>query len=158
VSPIAGLKRYYEANKRPPQTVIVYRDGVGEGDIDYVYGYELKQIEDAIKAIFNEVPIKLCFVIVTKRINTRLFQRAGAPNQYQNPIPGTVVDAVVTRDERYDFYLVSQSVRQGTVTPTMYNIIKDDTNWAPHRHQQLAYKLTHLYYNWIVSSPVPYRI
>ena len=26
---------------------------------------------------------------------------------------------------RYDFFLVSQSVRQGTVNPTSYNVIKD---------------------------------
>ena len=29
-----------------------------------------------------------------------------------NPVSGTVVDDVVTLPERYDFYLVSQSVRQ----------------------------------------------
>ena len=33
---------------------------------------------------------------------------------------GTVVDDVVTLPERYDFFLVSQSVRQGTVNPTSY--------------------------------------
>ncbi|CAG2180788.1 unnamed protein product [Oppiella nova] len=37
----------------------------------------------------------------------------------------------------------------------MFNIIKDDTNWKPHHHQQLAYKLTHLYYNWIGTIRVP---
>ncbi|XP_054153870.1 piwi-like protein Siwi [Oppia nitens] len=150
----SGLKRYYDINKKPPQTIVIYRDGVSEGDIEYVYDYELKQITDSIKSIFNEIPIKLCFTIVTKRINTRLFLRVNQ-NQCHNPQPGTVVDSVVTRDDRYDFFLVSQSVRQGTVTPTMYNIIKDDTRWAPHRHQQLAYKLTHLYYNWIGTIRVP---
>jgi len=42
-----------------------------------------------------------------------------------NPPSGTVVDDVVTLPERYDFFLVSQSVRQGTVNPTSYNVIKD---------------------------------
>lgn len=144
------MKRYYDINKSIPLSIVVYRDGVSEGDIEYVYKYELKQIEDAIKNIIPGKPIKLCFIIVTKRINTRFFAKF-PNNRFDNPIPGTVVDSVVTREERYDFFLISQSVRQGTVTPTMYNIIKDDTNWYPHRHQQLAYKLTHLYYNWIVS-------
>jgi aubergine-like protein len=146
-----GLKRYYDINKKLPQRLVIYRDGVSEGDIEWVYNYELKQIEEAIKKIGPMAQsIKLSFIIVTKRINTRFFQKLGE-RQFDNPIPGTIVDTVVTRHERYDFFLISQSVRQGTVAPTMFNIIKDDTNWKPHHHQQLAYKLTHLYYNWIVS-------
>ena len=44
-----------------------------------------------------------------------------------NPPSGTVVDDVVTQPERYDFFLVSQSVRQGTVNPTSYNVIEDNS-------------------------------
>ena len=36
------------------------------------------------------------------------------------------MDSVVTLPERYDYFLVSQSVRQGTVNPTSYNVIHDD--------------------------------
>ena len=64
---------------------------------------------------------------------------------------GTVVDQHVTRKEWYDFFLVSQSVRQGTVTPTHYNVINDSTGLKPDHMQRLTYKLTHLYYNWPVS-------
>ena len=35
------------------------------------------------------------------------------------------MDSVVTLPERYDYFLVSQSVRQGTVNPTSYNVIHD---------------------------------
>lgn len=146
-----GLKRYYDLNKKLPQRLVIYRDGVGEGDIEHVFTYELGQIEDAIKNIGDAAAgIKLSFVIVTKRVNARFFAKVGE-RQYENPMPGTVVDTTVTREQRYDFYLVSQSVRQGTVAPTMYNIIRETINWKPHHHQQLAYKLTHLYYNWPVS-------
>jgi len=51
---------------------------------------------------------------------------------------------------RYDFFLVSQSVRQGTVAPTHYNVIHDTTGLKPDHMQRLAYKLCHLYYNWPV--------
>ena len=51
---------------------------------------------------------------------------------------------------RYDFFLVSQSVRQGTVAPTHYNVIHDTTQLKPDHMQRLAYKLCHLYYNWPV--------
>lgn len=52
---------------------------------------------------------------------------------------------------RYDFYLVSQSVRQGTVSPTHYNIIEDTTGLQPDHIQRLTYKFTHLYFNCSVS-------
>lgn len=55
-----------------------------------------------------------------------------------NPDPGTVVDSVVTRPERFDFYLVPQFVNQGTVTPVCYNIIADDTGLSPDRHQAVG--------------------
>ena len=56
---------------------------------------------------------------------------------------------------RYDFFLISQSVRQGTVNPTSYNVIKDTSGLRPHHIQGLTYKLTHLYYNWPGTVRVP---
>jgi hypothetical protein len=53
-----------------------------------------------------------------------------------------------TLPERYDFFLISQSVRQGTVNPTSYNVVEDNSTLKPEHLQQLTYKLTHLYYNW----------
>ncbi|KAK8782479.1 hypothetical protein V5799_016181 [Amblyomma americanum] len=72
-----------------------------------------------------------------------------------NPLPGTVVDSDVTRPERYDIFLVSQSVRQGTVAPTFYNVIYDTTGLKPDHMQRLAYMLTHLYFNWPGTIRVP---
>merc|ERR1711976_548093 len=57
--------------------------------------------------------------------------------------------------ERYDFFLVSQSVRQGTVNPTSYNIIEDTSMWPANIIQLLTYKLTHLYFNWPGTVRVP---
>ena len=56
------------------------------------------------------------FVVVQKRINARIFSRIN--NVLSNPAPGTVVDHTITRKMAYDFFLVSQKVGQGTVTPT----------------------------------------
>ena len=82
--------------------------------------------------------------------------KSGRNGEFENPLSGTVVDDVVTLPERYDFYLVSQSVRQGTVNPTSYNIICDEVpNMTPDRYQQFTYRLTHLYYNWPGTVRVP---
>ena len=56
---------------------------------------------------------------------------------------------------RYDFFLVSQSVNQGTVNPTSYNVVKDTSGLLPKHIQALTYKLTHLYYNWPGAVRVP---
>ena len=53
---------------------------------------------------------------------------------------------------RYDFFIVSQCVRQGTVGPTHYNVISDSSGLKPDHLQRLTYKLCHLYYNWPVSG------
>lgn len=144
------MKEYASLNGKLPDRLIVYRDGVGEGQIAYVYDFEMAQIKSALDKLIEPGKIKWSFIIVTKRVNARFFQKIDAKT-IENPPPGTVVDTVVTRKERYDFYLISQSVREGTVNPTMYNIIGDNTDWKPIHHQQLAYKLCHLYFNWAVS-------
>ena len=70
-----------------------------------------------------------------------------------NPRCGTVVDNTVTLSERYDFFLVSQKVTQGTVSPTSFNVVDDSSAIPPDIQQRLAYALTHLYYNWPVNLP-----
>ena len=55
------------------------------------------------------------FVVVQKRINTRILSVARKGNRYEyaNPPPGTVLDHSVTRFKYKDFFLVPQSVNQG---------------------------------------------
>ena len=60
-----------------------------------------------------------------------------------------------TSSLRYDFFLVSQSVRQGTVNPTSYNVLEDASGLEPKHIQTLTYKLCHLYYNWPGTVRVP---
>lgn len=49
---------------------------------------------------------------------------------------------------------MSQSVRRGTVTPTLYNVISDNVELDPDKLQRLTYKMTHMYFNWSVSIAV----
>jgi len=146
-----ALARYNKLNGCLPERVIMYRDGVGDGQIPYVMEHEVAAIEDCFKKTGMET-VKFTYIIVSKRINTRLFRTNGKPS---NPPSGTVVDDVVTLPERYDFFLVSQSVRQGTVNPTSYNVVKDSSGLRPQHIQGLTYKLTHLYYNWPGTVRVP---
>jgi aubergine-like protein len=123
------------------ERIIIYRDGVGEGQIQYVFEQELKDVNYRLDEIYsrNRSKLQLAFIVINKKINTRIFSKERS--SYENPLPGTVVDDVITLPERYDFYLISQSVKQGTVAPTSYNIIHDKINMQPKEIQMLSYKL-----------------
>jgi aubergine-like protein len=151
-----ALKQYKDTHGALPERVVFYRDGVGDGQIEYVFNQELRGIREKMSILYERFgdgkEPKLTFIIVNKRLNTRIFQRG---RQLTNPAPGTVVDNTITLPERYDFYLVSQSVRQGTVAPTSYNVLYDTSGLTPDKIQMLSYKMTHLYFNWSGTTRVP---
>jgi len=134
-----------------PLKIFYYRDGVGDGQIPFVHSKEVQEMKKAINMMNSDT--KLTVIITSKRINTRFMESRN--NMIVNPNSGTVIDDVVTLPERYDFFLVSQSVRQGTVNPTSYNVIFDECGLPPGKMQILTYKLTHLYYNWPGTVRVP---
>lgn len=154
-----ALRRYrnFPGNEgKLPARVVLYRDGVSDGDLEYVVHTELRHIKDVLKKAVTgtEVEkIRLCFIVVNKSIGTRFF--AYINKQFVNPQPGTIIDDHVTRKHRYDFYLVSQSTRQGTVAPTYYNVLYDDSGLSVERMQMMTYKLCLGYYNWAGTVRVP---
>ena len=44
---------------------------------------------------------------------------------------------------------------QGTVSPTHYIVVHDNTGLKPDILQKISYKLTHMYYNWPGTVRVP---
>ncbi|XP_070820601.1 piwi-like protein 1 [Chaetodon trifascialis] len=151
----AALKDYLKFNNCLPSRIILYRDGIGDGQLHSVVNYEVSQIMDSIKSMGHDYVPKLSVVVVKKRISTRFF--ANINGKISNPPPGTVVDTEVTRPEWYDFYIVSQSVEGGSVSPTHYNVVYDTSGLKPDHMQRLTYKLCHMYYNWqgVVAVPAP---
>ncbi|XP_053555755.1 piwi-like protein 1 [Bombina bombina] len=151
----AALNAWYSLNKTLPLRIIIYRDGVGDGQLKTLVNYEIPQILDCVRSTGKEYSPKLTVIVVKKRINARFFAHSGG--RLQNPPPGTIVDVEVTRPEWYDFFIVSQAVRAGTVTPTHYNVVYDSSALKPDHMQRLTYKLCHLYYNWpgVIRVPAP---
>lgn len=143
-----ALKTYYEKNKHEPSRIIFYRDGVGEGNIEHVKQLEISGLAAAIRE--RSVKIPLIFIIVSKRVNARLFTTPDNRN-FENVNQGTIVADGITRPKRKDFYLTSQRVTQGTVTPTLYDVIQDEADTDAGSLYELTYHLCHLYYNWQVN-------
>ncbi|XP_063698509.1 protein aubergine-like [Culicoides brevitarsis] len=146
-----ALKEYRMEHNALPSKILFYRDGVAEGQIHYVIEHEIENLRKVLEKHYEnaEQELRFAFIVVNKRLNTRVFRVD------RNPQPGTVVDDVITLPERYDFFLVSQSVRQGTVSPTSYNVIYDSLQLPPDKMQILTYKQCHLYYNWSGTTRVP---
>ncbi|CAK1555842.1 unnamed protein product [Leptosia nina] len=151
---IQALQFYLRTNGTFPERIIVYRDGVGDGQFSRIQDYEVSQLKILIQELDKVYQPKITYVVVQKRINTRIFLK-GFQGDFENPPPGTVVDHHITKRDWYDFLLVSQKVNQGTVTPTHYIVVYDDSNMPPDQCQRLTYKLTHLYYNWPGTVRVP---
>ena len=93
--------RAYQTKKRAlPRRIIVYRDGVSEGEYNLVVEKELPEIIGAFKAFGDpKQPYrpKVTIVICGKRHHTRFFPTDSQfADQNGNPKPGTVVDRGIT--------------------------------------------------------------
>lgn len=143
------LAKYKAFNNILPERIILYRDGVSNGELPFVKNHEIEQFKDAFKRIDPDYKPKLTFVVVQKRINTKLFAAPDPkdPSKMINPKPGTILDHTVTSMYLYDFFMIPQHVNQGTTTPSHYIIMEDESNFDADIMQRLTYKLTYLYYN-----------
>lgn len=95
---VKTIYQYRQTHNALPEKICMFRDGVGEGQIEYVLEHELKAINEQLKETYANAGVeggpKFLFIIVSKRINTRLFEKQ------KNPSPGTVCDDVITLPER----------------------------------------------------------
>ncbi|KAJ8091756.1 hypothetical protein PM082_020991 [Marasmius tenuissimus] len=134
-----------------PERIIVFRDGVSEGQYDTVISQELKQILEAFKR-FNtsdrKKPYrpKISIIICGKRHHARFYPTNVAyAAQNGNTRPGTVVDKGVTGVFDFDFYLQAHAGLQGTVRPTHYVVIYDETKFGADEIQQGTHHTSYLY-------------
>ena len=83
-------------NEALPDRIIVFRDGVGDGQMHVVKDYEAEQLRQCFSLFGDTYAPKMAVIVVQKRISTRIFQRGGAQS-LSNPPPGTVADHTITR-------------------------------------------------------------
>lgn len=79
-----------------PKRIIIYRDGVGEGQKIGMYEQEMPQIKNAIKAMGDGMKdAKIIFVMVNKRVKTKFVSQNNG--RIEVPKPGTVIDNAITK-------------------------------------------------------------
>uniref|UniRef100_A0A672JY41 Piwi-like protein 2 n=1 Tax=Sinocyclocheilus grahami TaxID=75366 RepID=A0A672JY41_SINGR len=149
---LAALQKYYEVNHAFPEKIVIYRDGVSDGQLKTVELYEIPQVLKCFETIPNYEP-KLAFIVVQKRISTTLYSYGS--EHFGTPSPGTVLDHTVTNRDWVDFYLMAHSIRQGCGLPTHYIAVHNTANLTPDHLQRLTFKMCHLYWNWPGTIRVP---
>ncbi|TDH12488.1 hypothetical protein EPR50_G00047650 [Perca flavescens] len=149
---LAALQKYYEVNHNLPEKIVVYRDGVSDGQLKMVEQYEIPQLIKCFETFPSYEP-KLVFIVVQKRISTTLYSFAA--NNIGTPPPGTVLDHTLTQQDWTDFFLMAHSIRQGCGIPTHYISLYNTANLSPDHLQRLTFKMCHLYWNWPGTIRVP---
>ncbi|KAF9467546.1 argonaute-like protein [Collybia nuda] len=139
------LLLYEKKNKVLPQRILVFRDGVSEGQFNIVLREELDQILDGFKKLSTKgrkgkyrpvLSIIICGFYPTDSANA---------TKNGNTMPGTVVDKGVTAVFDFDFYLQAHAGIQGTVKPTHYTVVYDESNLTADEIQQGAHNTSYLY-------------
>lgn len=110
---VERLDLFRSRSNKLPGRILVYRDGVSEGQFLTVVGEELPAIKAAFKK-FNTAKDryqpKLTIVICGKRHHTRFYPpEAENADSNGNPKAGTVVDRGVTAIYNFDFFLQGKS-------------------------------------------------
>ena len=130
------LRAWQAKNRALPENIIVYRDGVSEGQYAIVLEQEYADIDRAITDVYlggTKKP-KVAIFIVGKRHHTRFYptreEDMADKKGNGNPQRGTVVDRGITSERQWDFYLQAHHGLQGTARPAHYVAIKDQIKFT----------------------------
>ena len=118
-----------------PENIIIYRDGVSEGQYQTVMEEEMPQFRETCRKLYSADMTKKGFprmtcIIVGKRHHTRFYPTSAEEGKIDtnssNPKNGTVVDRGVTEVRNWDFFLQSHTALKGTARPAHYFVLHDE--------------------------------
>ncbi|KAI0481304.1 RNA interference and gene silencing protein [Xylariaceae sp. FL0804] len=128
-------------NNHLPENLLIFRDGVSEGQHNMVVDEEIADIRAACARVYPAPPSgasssssaaaaaarpRITVIIVGKRHHTRFYStRLEDADRSGNPVNGTVVDRGVTDARRWDFFLQAHTALQGTARPAHYHVVYD---------------------------------
>lgn len=152
-----SLVNFYQQTGFKPHRIVMYRDGVSEGQFNAVLQFELLAIRQACMDLEQDYRPGITFIVVQKRHHTRLFcsDHRDQSGRAGNVPAGTTVDANITHPTENDFYLCSHQGIQGTSRPSYYRCLWDDNGLSADEIQNLTYQLCHTYARCTRSVSIP---
>ncbi|KAF9970775.1 eukaryotic translation initiation factor 2C, 2 [Actinomortierella ambigua] len=140
------LKAFYGVTKTQPKRILLYRDGVSEGEFSEVMEIEVKAIRAACDELTKGYRPKITFIIVQKRHHARFFPINRNDGDRSGNCPsGMVVDTQITHPTEYDFYLQSHAGLKGTSRSAHYHVLLDEIGIGSDELHQLTFNLCHVY-------------
>ncbi|KAM7202916.1 Ribonuclease H-like domain containing protein [Naviculisporaceae sp. PSN 640] len=139
------LDRWKLKHKGHPQSILIYRDGVSEGQYQQVVDKEYEHLKWACtKAGGIIYKPKITIVVVGKRHHMRFFNKGPDGKALEErTLPGTLVDRGVTSQYLWEFYLQAHNPLKGTARPAHYVVLVDQIFSKINRETIKAYSLDH---------------
>jgi eukaryotic translation initiation factor 2C len=126
------LRLWQAKNNVLPENILIYRDGVSDGQYQTVLDVELPQIRRACRELYpasdtsKGIP-NISIIVVGKRHHTRFYPtKVADADRSSNPQNGTIVDRGVTEARSWDFLLQAHTALQGTARPAHYYVVLDE--------------------------------
>lgn len=154
---VERLWAFGQAQKRFPDHILFYRDGVSESQYGMVHEEELPQIKRAVNKVAIlwklaerglEYNPKITLLVVGKRHHTRFFPKrsmaedrnvtAGDWKTDHNIPAGLIIDHTVVTPHHCSFYLQSHDSPQGTAKTGHYVVITDEFGYSLDALQKLV--------------------
>lgn len=145
---VERISEFVQHTNKYPSHIIVYRDGLSEGDFQRTLYEEKTSFESAFMKIDPKFKPTLTYIVVTKRHHTKFFlkdQSEGIEEQGFNVRPGTLVEDSVTTNNYYDFFLTTQVGQMGLAKPTHYYILWNTWNQKPSFWPTITHAFTYLF-------------
>lgn len=126
------LRLWETRNGALPENILVYRDGVSEGQYNLVLEQELPELRAACRSSYSADQTKrgiphVTIIVVGKRHHTRFYPtKVAEADKHSNPQSGTVVDRGVTEARNWDFFMQAHTAIQGTARPAHYYVVLDE--------------------------------
>ncbi|KAH7312378.1 QDE2-like protein [Stachybotrys elegans] len=140
-------------NGKTPKRIVIFRDGVSEGQYAQVLNLELPMIREACRTTCraSEQPA-ISIMVSVKRHQTRFYPTSTDEMSRSGNIKnGTVVDRGITQVRYWDFYLTAHDALQGTARPAHYTVLLDEVfrsrskTEAANELEKLTHELCYLF-------------
>ena len=138
------IESYERFNGVKPGKILIFRDGVSEGQFDMVLNEELLDLKKVLQG--RKYCPTITVIVARKRHHTRLFPETPRDGSLKGNVPpGTVVDRTIVHPFEFDFYLCSHYGSIGTSKPTHYHVLWDEHGFSSDKLQEFIYNLCYTF-------------
>jgi eukaryotic translation initiation factor 2C len=133
-----------------PKKIVYYRDGVAESQLQTFVQPEIEAMKRAFQRNYPQGSMpQLNVIVVNKRHHMRAFPLTKKdpqnPKDFNNILPGTIIDRDIVSPYHFQFFLASHSPFQGTTKPTKYTVFLNECKIGPDDMEMLSFCLCHMY-------------